>query len=101
MGFGDTAKRLQRMSDLAESLYERVNQMAEQLKKTRETVADSNERIERLEGELAEQRALVEELARQQGIDAEAVTEDVAVGTGDEETASATQGADGASEATN
>lgn len=80
MGLGGTAKKVQKLADRADDLYQRVQRLHEQLSETRETVDDTNERVATLEVELAEQRALVTALAEAQGIDVDAVTE----GAGDD-----------------
>lgn len=85
MGLGSTAKKVQQMADMAEKLYERLNELREQVVQTRETVDDTNERVAALEDELAEQRALVEALADAQGVDVEAVS--ASDGDGEEATA--------------
>lgn len=69
MGLGSTAKRLSKVADVAEDIYGRIQQLREELDATRETVEETNERVATLEDELAEQRAIVEALASQQGVD--------------------------------
>lgn len=73
MPFGDTAKKVQRMTKLAEKLYERVNQVVEQVQALRERAEQTSEQIEAIDRELAEQRALVEAMAEQQGLDIDEV----------------------------
>ena len=77
MGLGSTAKKVQKLADLAEQLYTKVNEMRAEVNEMRQTVAATDERVGELEGELAEQRALVEALAREQGIDPAEATVDV------------------------
>ena len=77
MGFGSTAKKIQTVADTAEQLYAKVNEVRQQVEEMRETVTTTEERVERLEGELAEQRALVAALAEEQGIDPESVVTEV------------------------
>ncbi|QLG27169.1 hypothetical protein HUG10_06275 [Halorarum halophilum] len=77
MGFGSTAKKIQTVADTAEQLYAKVNEVRQQVEEMRETVTNTEERVERLEGELAEQRALVAALAEEQGIDPESVVAEV------------------------
>ncbi|WP_435066989.1 DUF5798 family protein [Haloplanus sp. C73] len=79
MGFGSTAKKLQQVTDMAEDVYTRLNQLREQVSETRETVEETKTRVEEMDHELAEQRALVEALAEQQDIDIDAVTADAHV----------------------
>lgn len=81
MGLGSTAKKLQKVTDVAEQMYGRINDLREEVDEMRVTVRETNEavqgtsdRVERLESEMAEQRALLDEIARQQGVDVEAVS---------------------------
>ncbi|QIB74154.1 hypothetical protein GL213_08960 [Halogeometricum borinquense] len=74
MGIGGTAKKLQKVAEMAEDVYARLNELREQLAEMRQTAQETRERIDRLETENAEQRALLEALAEQEGIDVEAVT---------------------------
>jgi DNA anti-recombination protein RmuC len=73
MGFGDTAKKIQRVTDIAEKLYERLNQVIEQVQDLKDRVESTSDQLDSMDRELAEQRAIVEALAEQQGVDAEAV----------------------------
>ncbi|MFB6140370.1 MAG: DUF5798 family protein [Halosimplex sp.] len=73
MPFGDTAKKIQRVADIAEKLYERLNQVIEQVQDVRERVERTSDQIESMDRELAEQRVIVEALAEQQGVDPETV----------------------------
>jgi archaellum component FlaC len=66
---GGAGKKIQTMVELAEELYERVNELRERVESVSGTVEDTAERVERLEGELADQRAIVEALAEERGID--------------------------------
>lgn len=76
MGLGGTAKKLQRMIEMAEQTYNRLNEVREQLNGLRTTVEDTGERVERLEAEQDEQRALLEALAEEQGLDVGAVLDE-------------------------
>lgn len=73
MGFGDTAKKIQRVTTIAEKLYERLNQVIEQVQDLRERVESTSDQLDSMDRELAEQRAIVEAIAEQQGVDADAV----------------------------
>jgi hypothetical protein len=69
---GDAKKKIQRMVDLAEQLYEKVNELTRRVEDTTEAVEDTNARIGELETELAEHRAILEAIAEDRGIDVEA-----------------------------
>jgi len=79
MGLGSTAKKLQQIADMAEDVYARLNQLREQVVETRETVDETKARVEKMDHELAEQRAVVEALAEREGIDVDAITAEVHV----------------------
>lgn len=69
MGLGSTAKKLQKVADVADELYTKVNELKSQLESLRTTVEETNERVDALDDDLARQQALLEALAEQQGID--------------------------------
>lgn len=73
MGLGSTAKRLSKVADVAEDIYGRLQRLREEVDATRETVEDTNGRVATLEAELAEQRALLEAVADEQGVDPDEV----------------------------
>lgn len=75
MGFGSTAKKLQKVADIADDLYTKVNELKSQLQALRETVEETNDRVDDLDGRMDEQRALLEAIAEEQGIDTEVVVE--------------------------
>jgi len=73
MGLGSTAKKLQKVSDMADDLYAKVNEQKEQLQELRKTVEETNEGVEDIDEELAQQRALLEAIADAQGLDTDAI----------------------------
>jgi peptidoglycan hydrolase CwlO-like protein len=77
MGLGSTAKKLQRVADLAEDLVGRLNELRERVNRMEETVDTTNERVATMQDELATQRALIEALAAADDVDVEAVVETV------------------------
>ena len=77
MPFGDTAKKIKKLSQTAEKIYERLNQLIEQIQSMRDRVENTSDQIEAIDRELAEQRAIVEALAREQDIDVDAVVAEV------------------------
>jgi septal ring factor EnvC (AmiA/AmiB activator) len=78
MGFGSTAKKLQKVTDTADKLYERFEKLRDQVSDLTGSVEETNERVATLETQIAEQRALLEALAESEGVDVEAVVDDVA-----------------------
>ncbi|WP_276272177.1 DUF5798 family protein [Haloarcula litorea] len=77
MGLGSTAKKVQKVADVAEKLYAKVNELKEQVENLRETVEDTNERVESVERDLTEQRALLEAVAEESDVDVQSVLDDV------------------------
>ena len=74
MGLGSTTKKIQLLADSAEKMYHRLNEVREQVETTQRTVDDTGERVQRLESEIAEQRAILEAIAGELDIDLAAVT---------------------------
>lgn len=81
MGLGSTAKKVQKLGDLAEKLYQRVEELRQSLHETRTELEATSQQVDDLDAELAEQRALLEALADEQGIDADEVVADAAAAT--------------------
>jgi len=98
MAFGDTAKKLKKLSNTAEKLYAKMNDLVEQLQDLRARVENTSDQIQTMDRELAEQRAIVEALAAEQGIDVEGVVADVeAIRADDEDAAASESGPDSSS----
>jgi uncharacterized coiled-coil DUF342 family protein len=79
MGLGGATKKLQMVADMGEELYDRINELREQIVDVRETVDETNRRVAAVENKLDGQAAILEALAEEQGIDVEAVLTDVAI----------------------
>lgn len=79
MAFGGATKKLQTLADTAEKVYERLNDLRAELEKTRETVVETRDRVDALEDEMEDQRALLEALARDAGVDVERVLAEAAI----------------------
>jgi hypothetical protein len=95
MGLGSTAKKLQKVTDMAEDVYSRLNDLRDQVVEMRETTRETSDRVDRLERETAEVRALVEALADDNGIDVERVTANAHIGEAEHEDAAAESEGDG------
>lgn len=76
MGLGGTAKKLQKVTDMAEDVYTRMNDLRDQVVQMRETTQETSDRVERLERETAEMRAILEALAENEDINVASVTAD-------------------------
>ena len=74
MGFGDTAKKIQTLADRAERTYQKINELRTEVEETQTTVLDTSERVQQLENEMAEQRAVLDAVAREVGVDLESVS---------------------------
>lgn len=77
MGLGSTAKKLQNLVDVAEDLYQRVNDLRDRLVRMESTIDETSERVETVEEDVAETRAILEAIAEDQDIDIDAALEDV------------------------
>lgn len=75
MGLGSTAKKLQTLTDTAESLYEQLGDLRDRIVGLEQTTEDTNERIDHLEAELEQQRAVLEAIAEDRDIDLDDITE--------------------------
>jgi len=73
MGLGSTTKKLQKVADMADDLYTKLNEQREQLQELRSTVEETSDRVEAIDREQSEQRALLEALAEEQGLDTDAI----------------------------
>lgn len=73
---GNAGKKLQKMVDLAEELYERMNQLREQLRELQTTLEETNTTVQEIKTEQTEQRALIEAIAVEQDVDVDAVLDD-------------------------
>lgn len=76
MGLGSTAKKVQRLSTLAEKLYEKVNEILERLSDLTDRVETASEDVQAVRREQREQRAILESIAAEQGIDVPSVIEE-------------------------
>lgn len=69
MGFGSTAKKLQSVVDMADDLYQKLNEVREQMAAIRETIDTTNDRVGAIETELEQQREILEALAEAEDIE--------------------------------
>ncbi|QAU11841.1 hypothetical protein EKH57_03205 [Halorubrum sp. BOL3-1] len=74
MGFGNTAKKIQTLADRAERTYKKINELREEVEETQTTVLDTSDRVKALEVEMAEQRAVLDAVAQEVGVDLERVS---------------------------
>ncbi|MHB9285964.1 DUF5798 family protein [Halobacteriales archaeon Cl-PHB] len=76
MGLGGTAKKLQKVANAAEELYAKMNEIIGELKDLQAEVEETSEQVDAMEYDLAEQRAVLEAIADQQGLDVDEVLAD-------------------------
>jgi DNA anti-recombination protein RmuC len=69
MGLGGTAKKLQKVVDVADELYVKINDLREDLNKVRNSIDETNERVGKMESQLAHQRELLEQIAEAEGVE--------------------------------
>ncbi|WP_178916668.1 DUF5798 family protein [Natronomonas gomsonensis] len=79
MGLGGATKKLQKVADMGEELYARMNELREQIVEVRETVQDTHERVAALENKVDQQAALLEAIAESEGIDVDELLTEVAI----------------------
>ena len=72
MGFGGTTQKLQKVASMAEDVYAKLNELRDQIQAMQETV-------ERVDRRTAENRALLEALAAEDGVDVDAVLTETAI----------------------
>lgn len=84
MGITGTAKKLQALSDLAETLYEQVQELQRRTTALETAVDDTHETVTEMDQQLAEQRELLLALADEHGLDGEAILADAAATNGQE-----------------
>lgn len=94
MGLGSTAKKLQRVADLAEDLMGRLNELRERVTRVEESLDGTERRLADVETELQEQRALLEAVATAEGVDVEAVLAELESTDQDTDTAAGGGGTD-------
>ncbi len=79
MGLGTTAKKLQRVADMAETLYQKLDELRSQVNEVKAHVETTSQRVERIERDLDEQRAVLDALAREQDIDVDSLIAEVTI----------------------
>lgn len=79
MPLGGATKKIQKILDTAEELYNKVVQLREDVMEMRETVQGTNERVAALENKIDQQAAILEALAAEQDVDVEALVTEVAI----------------------
>lgn len=79
MGLGGATKKLQKVADMGDELYGKINELRQQITEMRETVQDTNGRVDAVENRLDQQGAILEALAEKEGIDVDELLTEVAI----------------------
>jgi uncharacterized coiled-coil DUF342 family protein len=92
MGLGSTTKKIQTIADKAEQVYAQVDELREQLTELRAKVDTTHDTVTELKVRHEQNRALLEALAEEQGIDVEQVLTEAAIDDVDARTSEETHG---------
>jgi septal ring factor EnvC (AmiA/AmiB activator) len=79
MGLGSTAKKIQVLADRAEQLYVKLKEVHERVLSVEETVDDTQDRVRELEQSLEHQRAVLDALAEERGLEVDTVVAEAAI----------------------
>lgn len=79
MGLGSTTKKIQTIADKAEQVYAQINEVRKQLDDLRNKMDTTHDTVSELEVKHEQNRALLEALAEEQGIDVEEVITEAAI----------------------
>lgn len=90
----DTAKRVQKIVEVAEELYERVVELRKHVIEIRKKLNTTADTVDGLDRDVAENRALIEALAVEQGLDPDAIIAEASIEDVDEESAEGDEDAD-------
>ncbi|AGN00875.1 hypothetical protein L593_04630 [Salinarchaeum sp. Harcht-Bsk1] len=96
MGLGGTAKKVQKLADTAETLYEQIKDLQRRMVNLEESVDESTARLDRLEKENEKQRLILEAIATEHDVDVESLLAESAIDEAEpvEEEAAAESAAD-------
>lgn len=84
MGLGSTTKKIQTIADKAEQVYAQINEVRKQLDDLRTKVDRTHDTVSELEVKHEQNRALLEAIAEEQGVDVETVITDAAIDDAEE-----------------
>lgn len=79
MALTDTAKRVQKIVEVAEELYERVVELREHVIEIRKKLNTTADTVDGLDRDVAENRALIEAIAAEQGLDPDAIIAEASI----------------------
>jgi DNA anti-recombination protein RmuC len=76
MDISGTKDKIQRVVKIVEESYRKISELLERMERLQNDLETTSKQVDHMEYELAEQRALLEALAEDEGIDVAAVLED-------------------------
>ncbi|WP_247731450.1 DUF5798 family protein [Halovivax limisalsi] len=79
MGLGSTAKKIQLVSEKAEQMYKQVQELQQRIIGLEGAVEETHDTVTDIETDVAQQRALLEALAEERGLDTEAILAEAAI----------------------
>ena len=94
MGLGSTTKKIQSIADTAEQMYQRLNDLRVQVESTQDTVQTTGEKVQTLESEIIEQRAILTAIAEEMDIDLDRVQADAHITEAEAKSEADTEAAD-------
>ncbi|MXR50216.1 hypothetical protein GRX03_01140 [Halovenus sp. WSH3] len=77
MDIAGTKKKIQRVVKVGEETYKKINEVIEQVEQLQDDLAKTSEQVDHIEREQAEQRALLEALAEERGLDVAEIIDSV------------------------
>lgn len=81
MGLGSTTKKIQLVAERAEQMYKQVGELREQIHELRDTVEATGDKVDKLEKRDQRQWLILQELAKEQGIDVDVVLAEASIET--------------------
>jgi septal ring factor EnvC (AmiA/AmiB activator) len=76
MDIAGTKKKVQRLSKMVEKSYKKINEMLSRMQTVEEDLDRTSRQVDHIEYDLAQQRALLEALAAERGLDVEEVLDE-------------------------
>jgi DNA anti-recombination protein RmuC len=73
MDIAGTKKKIQRLSKIVEKSYKKINEMLERMQTVEEDLDKTSQKVDNIEYDLAQQRAILDALATDRGIDVDEV----------------------------
>jgi len=75
MDIAGTKKKIQRATTVAEESYKKINELLDKIQRLQEDMETTSRQVDRLEYDIAQQRAIIEAMAENEGLDVEEIIE--------------------------